>query len=143
MNLTSLISTIIAIITIGATVDFVMSSAAVVNWQDKTKDARNKIDLIEFDKATKLSNEWFLNIFDAVYGSRWLSVTRLVRSILSSLLAVFVISLLLGWEDTTIANAIATKEFMLEVLFTVFVVNLSADYISLQETRLVLKWSQQ
>ena len=55
---------------------------------------------MDVDGATAAANEWFVGLFDAIYDARFWSLRRFGRSALSSVLALAVITLVLGWDET-------------------------------------------
>lgn len=137
-----LISAIVALMAMATIADFLMTRQEVRKWRAATASARRSLKHLDVTAATLTSNEWFLGLFDAIYHNRFWSLRRFARSCISSLFAVLMISLAFGWEGTSIANAISSGKYLEEVLLTVIGVNLTADYISLQETRLVMVFSQ-
>ncbi len=102
-------------------------------WLEQLKNIDNR-------KVIKGSNSHFVDFFNKLYGKRHFSVKTFVRSCIFSttglILSLVVISLLgknvpyvLGLED----------EKGIMVVMTIFSLNLFADYISLIETRIILR----
>ena len=137
-----LFSSVIALMAMASLADHLMKRPDVQKWKEASAAARQMFDQMDIARATMTTNEWFLGLFNAVYYHRFWSWRRPIRSCISSLFALVLICLLLGWEGTSIANAIATGRYLVSVLVNVFVVNLIADYLSLQETRWVMERSQ-
>lgn len=128
---------------VAALADKVMTEEAVVAWRARTRELRGRVEQIDVDAATAAANEWFVGLFDAIYDARFWSLRRFVRSALSSLLALAVVTLLLGWEETILRLLAETGRegylFNLALLAIIaFGSNVLADYFSLQETRWVL-----
>lgn len=81
----------------------------------------------------------FCRMFDAVFGARHLSVKRLVRSAIASILSVFALYVLfahvLGVMDSRTFGAIPVTQALLVGV----VINILPDYLSLIETRWLLE----
>ena len=128
---------------VAALADKVMTEEAVLVWRARTRELRDRVERMDVDAATAAANEWFVGLFDAIYDARFWSLRRFVRSALSSVLALAVITLLLGWEETVFGKIVASGSAGVGLFFIVVIVvfgsNLLADYFSLQETRWVLE----
>ena len=81
----------------------------------------------------------FVALFDAVFGENHLSSRCMIRSVIASLVAVFVIWLLMGIGDAYSLRLQADLALG-EVLIYALAINLIADYLSLLETRWLLGW---
>ena len=129
---------------VAALADKVMTEEAVLAWRARTRELRGRVEQIDVDAATAAANEWFVDLFDAIYDARFWSLRRFGRSALSSLLALTVVTLLLGWEETALGSLVEERRWVILVLlgFLVILINLIGDYFSLQETRWVLGKSQ-
>ena len=135
---------VICIFGIAALIDRVMTEDAVRAWQRSSMDLRDRLLVLDITEATRIANVWFRGLFDAIYGERFWSFRRLVRSFISSVLALTVITLLLGWETTLFE----TLDFertgyfffgqLVGLLVMILILNTGGDYFSLQETRWVL-----
>ena len=143
MTLVELITSIILVVAVAVIVDHVINEEAVRKWQDKTREARRHLDTLDVKKATIESNRWFLGFFDAIYDDHIWSRKRLIRSCLSSVLALFIIGILLQWQESRFASALKDDPSaqLILVLASLIVANLFADYFSLQETRWVMRQS--
>lgn len=134
-----LLWSLIILFGIAVLIDKVMTEEAVRAWRDTTMELRGKIDELEIGAATTAANGLFRGLFDAIYGDRFWSRRRFIRSFFSSLLALSIIVLLLDWESTIFVRLSTTnQELLIAVLIIIFVINTFADYLSLQETRWVL-----
>ena len=129
---------------LAALVDKVMTEEAVLAWRERTRELRGRVEQIDVDAATAAANEWFIGLFDAIYDARFWSLRRFGRSALSSVLALAVITLLLGWEETAFGALVEEGDWVIWMLIgtLVILINLIGDYFSLQETRWVLGRSQ-
>ena len=90
--------------------------------------------------------ETFANIFDHVFGEKHLSFKCFFRSCLASIFSVAIFTLILTttqpgvlevFKDEASSNIL---DFLFMFLFVTFALNLIPDYLSLLETRLVLKY---
>lgn len=139
-----LIWIIIVLFGLAVVVDQLLTEESVRQWRASTRDLRRRMDKLDMDTAITAAHGLFCNLFDAIYGSRYWSKRRLVRSYYSSLLALGTVTLLLGWDTTVfgrVVDSVGTDEFailMLGACLAVFVLNPCADYVSLQETRWIL-----
>ena len=128
---------------LAALADKMMTEEAVLAWRERTRELRDRVEQMDVDAATAAANEWFVGLFDAIYDARFWSLRRFVRSALSSVLALAVITLLLGWQETifSLAAEVGRTRYMAGLVFIAIIAfgsNVLADYISLQETRWVL-----
>jgi len=106
-----------------------------------------------FRKIAKQSNIQFINLFNAIYGKRHISFKSFRRSLVSSTFAYLIcISFILIFHKTYFNNLISAVQnfdsFILKVAFIlttfilpIFLFNILIDYISLIETRIILKFS--
>ena len=94
------LSLIFFILTSAFLLDYVLKSPAGEVWKNKTKEWWVKLEEIEFDRAIKDANFWFLEFFDLIYDYRFWSIKRVVRSCISTILAVVFVIILTGWENT-------------------------------------------
>ena len=79
----------------------------------------------------------FTALFDAVFGSRHLSLNCFVRSTIASLVAVAIIWLMMG-NLGALGLRIRSELSLGSVLVLALAVNVAADYLSLLETRFLL-----
>lgn len=139
-----LLWSVIILFGIAVLIDKVMTEEGVRAWRESTRELRNKIDDLEIDAATTAAQGLFHGLFDAMYGARFWSRKRFVRSYLSSLLALGVITFLLDWETTYFGSiAFDDWEDLASISLLVFIINTGADYFSLQETRWILGRSRE
>ena len=152
----TLVTSIVLLMALAALIDHLMNERAVMEWRKTTYALRRELDTLDVEQATRASNEWFRGLFDAVYDKRPWSWRRAGRSCISSLLALALIVLALGWQETLFGQIIDILNTNLEIeiliisvlfltdlvlIFVPILSNLVADYVSLQETRLVMRWS--
>ena len=139
-----LIWTIVVLFAFAVIVDQMLTERSVTRWCESTKDLRRRIDEHGLDVAVTATHRLFCSLFDAIYGSRYWSKKRFVRSYYSSLLALGTVTLLLGWDTTIffrLVDSVGTEDFRRIVVgmsVAVFVMNPCVDYFSLQETRWIL-----
>lgn len=139
-----LIWIIVVLFGLAVVVDQLLSEESVRRWRESTRDLRRRMDERDLDIAITATHSLFCNLFDAIYGSRYWSRKRFVRSYYSSLLALGTVTLLLGWDTTVflrLVNSVGTGDFgriMVGMSLAIFVMNPGVDYLSLQETRWIL-----
>ena len=139
-----LIWTIVALFGFAVVVDQLMSEQGVRTWRESTRDFRKRMDKLDSDAAIATTHGMFCSLFDAIYGSRYRSAKRFLRSYYSSLLALCTVTLLVGWQSTVfgrVRDSVGTDDFFMMIAgvsLAVLVLNPCADYISLQETRWIL-----
>ncbi len=190
-----LIGTLVIVMLLAIMIDHLLSEPATVGWRKATAHARARIDELDVGEATLSANRWFLGLFDAIYGAKFWSLRRVFRSIISTLLAIHLVALIIGWDGTAlfwlyevtvlfikqqgIENIAVGSQWVIlfesndykvflehnkDTLFfqynitdssdswlgleevrlfiSMIIANFFADYISLQETRLVMLLSQ-
>ena len=134
---------IITLFAVAAVTDRVLTEDAVRAWRDSTLTFRRRLRELDAGAAMREANRWFGGLFDAIYGERFVSRRRFIGSCLSSTFALTFIILLLGWleEMTNIRGGgdVMARRTVLDALMFGFALNLIPDYLSLQETRWVLK----
>ena len=109
------------------------------------------------EKATTAAHSLYCEFFDRIYGSRTLSVRRIVASLISTIIAFFAVVISIGIHDTIVGEIwqlvlsrkadikpsmsnIATASILIGLI--VFMLNAIPDFISLAETRLILRWAE-
>jgi len=136
------ISVMGAIVAFSALLDWLISKEEEDRQKLKIIQWWNKLDEFSFDQAVKVSNIYFNNLFNSIFGPKILSWRCFLVSSLLSLLSVLLIAalfIMLGqfteghfwYQDTRLFLLIPISLFL----------NIWVDYISLIETRYVLKWS--
>ena len=139
-----LIWTIVVLFGLAVVVDQLLTDEGVKRWRESTRDLRRRTDELGFDAAIMATHGLFCNLFDAIYGRRYWSRKRFVRSYYSSLLALGTVTLLLGWDSTVfsrLVDAVGTDHLygmVWGMSLAIFIMNPCADYFSLQETRWIL-----
>jgi hypothetical protein len=96
-----------------------------------------------FNRATTSWLRHFSELFDRVFGARHFTWSCYKRSCIASLVAIAIITLvwasLYPEEVTRFAQAELAPLYVLALITTVLLFNLPTDYVSLLETRLLLK----
>ena len=119
--------------------DHLLKEEAAAAWKKASGEWWSNLDKESLHQIIVSANRWFLGLFDAVYGERVFSWKRTYRSILSSYLALLILTWLL-W--TTMDPVYRDSVFFATMLFAAIFYNLIPDYLSLQETRLIMQLSQ-
>ena len=144
----ALATSVILILIVAWLVDLLLREDDVRKWQEASKSMRMKLAALSIDEATLTTNKWYMLLFDAVYGPEILSRKRVARSCVSSLLALLLTTLAIGWEDTIFIHVFTEYEgaylnsIVVGAALFLLVGKFVADYFSLEETRLVMKFSQ-
>ncbi len=135
-----LVMTLLLILFAAFVVDFLLTEEEVKKWRAATREFRSRFKELDVFAATEASNVWFLGLFKAIYGERFFSRRRLAASAISTLLAMVLVAYVLeifaepGFH--ILLRGIASG------MVSLLVINLVADYLSLQETFWIMKWSQ-
>lgn len=144
-----LLIALISVLFLAALVDHLLQERSIQNWRAATLKARRSLNELEFAAAARRSNEWFLELFDAIYGRGFFSLRRFVRSLIATTLFVILLAYPLGFFDLISYHerlllgevTFNPLSSLAKTLLVLFVVNLLADYVSLQETRIVMRFS--
>jgi len=116
----------------------------ILHWWEQLKSIDNR-------SVIKGSNSFFVDLFDQIYGRRHFSIKAIVRSCIFSITALviaFIVCILLepsilsqSMEEGTdkIVEGAISGGYGYWFYLILFVGNLFADYISLIETRLILR----
>lgn len=132
----------------------VFISALVVDWLLTDKDLitqlaingqqNNKSNELQFESIALSTSKLFCRIFDSVYGNRTWSWKRFYRSAILSCLFVLFSVVIVGIEETFIGiYVLGNKVNFTDAIFLCTLLlsfNTIIDFVSLQETRLVLGW---
>lgn len=138
-----LVTSMILILTAAWMVDAVLREEDVKRWRLASREVRAQLATLDAGEASVAINRHFLSFFEAVYGSSFWSLKRFIRSCISSLFALVVIVLALGWQDTVFGERdLFDFKAYLGPVTGVILGNLLGDYLSLQETRWVMARSQ-
>ena len=122
-------------------------SAWLIDWLLGKDTRRLKKGLREADDAQGRDrysvvvtsvNSLFCDLFDAIYTKNFWSLRRFSRSCLLSITTLFFIALAFGLDRTFSPGLRGSADFFISYGASL-VINLVADYISLQETRWVLE----
>lgn len=108
----------------------------------KVADWLNSIATKSISQTIVESPRWFIEAFDRIFGDRHLSLRCFSRSCVASIMAVLVITIM--W---VVLDPISCKRFfssegvygIFSILFAALMLNLVPDYLSLLETRLILR----
>ena len=85
----------------------------------------------------------FLTLFEAVFGERHFTRKCFLRSVVASIVFqfIFIAAIAFFAEDPARIFRNLNPTTLAGILFLIFVVNVLGDYISLWETRLLLRWA--
>ena len=149
-----LVVTVALVMALAAVVDQLLDENAVREWRTKSHHMAREVRRLNVAELTTSANKWFLGLFDAIYGDRPMSIKRFTRSGISSLLALVLSSIILGWDrtplgayaDSKISGLLGIAELEVVIggsfLAVLILINLVADYASLAETRMIMRLSQ-
>lgn len=125
---------------IGSALDRYFLSERFVDWRASVRkvwvDLKGPDVLVTVRDVQRV----FFELFNLIYGDRFFSWKRIWASIVSTTLALIVITTLLGWQDSflqAIVKEIASGKYLIAIFPICF--NYIPDYVSLAETRLVLR----
>ncbi|MEO3427988.1 hypothetical protein AAFN88_03970 [Pelagibius sp. CAU 1746] len=135
-----LVMTLLLILFLAFAVDFLLTEEEVSKWRKATKELRGRFRELDVFAATEASNQWFLGLFKAIYGARFFSRRRLVASFLSTLLAMVLVAYVLQIFAEPGFHILLRG--MASGMVVLTVINLIADFLSLQETFWIMRWSQ-
>jgi hypothetical protein len=135
-----LVMTLLLILFLAFVVDFLLTEEEVKKWRVATKEFRDRFKELDVFAATEASNLWFLGLFKAIYGERFLSRRRLIASVISTLLAMVLVAYI--FQIFSLDGFHVLHHGLLSGLVVVTVVNFIADYLSLQETFWIMQFSQ-
>ena len=108
----------------------------------KVADWLNSIATKSISQTVVESPRWFIEAFDRIFGDRHLSLRCFSRSCVASIMAVLVITIMWVVLDPTSCKRFFSSEGASGIFFILFVasiLNLVPDYLSLLETRLILR----
>ena len=136
--------------TIAGIIAYLISCAGVLalfDYADKAassegkKWARALLDFGWKDTVTQWPSV-FCEMFDSIFGKRHFTWRCFWRSCVASVVAVVICSLIFWWlrpEHTPMAIGFRMTEWVLGIIGIIAVVNLFPDFVSLLETRLILR----
>ena len=127
----------LAILFISASVIDWLLGKSTVDLQGRLREAGVVQERDRYSGVVTSANVLFCDLFDAVYGKKFLSLRRFLRSGVLSVLTLFFVALLIGLDKTFSPDFPKNVEYFTSY-FASLAINLVADYISLQETRWVL-----
>jgi len=136
----------------GAALDKLVLSSRLEAWRRNIGKLWIKLNTPGAKALAQDANQLYCDFFDYIYGRRAFTWRRVWASVLSSMIALVVITLILGFKNTWFGyfyyELMDDPDFMLSwsvsFLFVIFptLLNLIPDFFSLIETRLVLNWSK-
>ena len=137
----------LAILLVAASlVDRVLSDESVDKMRRSSRHAADMLSASNWNRKILSSNALFLDVFDAVYGPNFWSWLRLRRScILSVTFVVFFVwfigpdNTILGWAGFLASDGESPWMVAVQMAALLTLVNLVADFVSLQETRWVME----
>ena len=142
VSINILITIIGTLMVLGYLIDYFLSEIKKTQISTWATDSWLRLDEIQIKKFVRRVSLSFLRFFDIIYGGKIFSFKRLSRSFLSTIFALTVIALLVGPENTKLAEIdFFNPDEILSLFVTVFCLNLVVDFFSLTETRLVLGWA--
>lgn len=141
----SIVSLLVAWATLVGMVLFLFSAIEATTTsvaKRKVADWLNSIATKSISQTMVESPRWFIEAFDRIFGDRHLSLRCFARSCVASIMAVLVITIV--W---VVLDPISCKRFFSSegvsgisfILCVALVLNLVPDYLSLLETRLILR----
>lgn len=122
-------------------VDWVLKDDAISSLPFNTKvksEAEERSELIVY------ANDWFRDLFDAIYGKETWSWKRFIRSVIMSFFFVLFAILVIGIDNTYFERGFFPFELSDIVVMSIFFlcINFFVDFISLQETRWVIGYAK-
>lgn len=147
-GITSLIVLVLSIAFLGIILDRIILSQGLDAWRKKVFELWDSLNKSDVTSLTQDVNHLYRDLFDYIYGSRFFSWRRLWTSALTSMAGMLIITLIVGIEGSfwteTLEGAPENISFWGQFYFVIslpIITNLPADFLSLAETRLVLRWS--
>jgi len=145
-DLLVLVSLMAVVALLGQALDALLRTERLADWRWGMAHLWARFDTHGAAGLTADAHALFCDLFDAVYGRRALTRQRAFASILSTGLALLVLTLVLGYENTywryaledTFEPAFDWEHFLL-LAVSPLVLNLVPDFFSLVETRWVLE----
>ena len=142
----TLIGGLAVLLLMASVIDYLLTDSAIAHLRESSRLAERKLIALNSRELAIAANKLFLNVFDAIYGPGFLSWRRFWRSCFLSVMFVVFSTFVIGIENTLIGQfnfQYAYAPVFVAVTTTMLLsVNLLADFISLQETRLVMGRAQ-
>lgn len=135
----NLLSMILGMFFFALIVDYVFKEGGVEAWRKASEQWWDSLGQVKFKEIIVAANRWFLELFDAIYGDKFWSWKRIYRSVLSSYFAVAILFAITGTAALDLPAAIGDVWFLVMMIATIL--NLLPDFISLQETRWIMRLS--
>ena len=147
-GVTSVIVIVVAVAAVGAILDRQVLSNRLESWRRGVRRLWLKLNTPGASDLSQDAHKLFCGLFDLIYGKRTFTWRRVWASSASSLVALFVVTLVLGYENTVwfavegwldeFGRPAQLALLAIVVLFASFL-NLIPDFFSLAETRWVLQ----
>jgi len=144
-DLLVLISLMAVVALLGQALDALLRTERLAAWRQGVARLWARLNTPGAVGLTAAAHALFCDLFDAIYGRRIFSRRRGFASILSTGLALLVLTLILGYENTYWRYALEDSfepafdwEHFLLLAVSPLVLNLVPDFFSLVETRWVL-----
>ena len=151
----SVVTIVVLLYAIAVAVDWALTTEAAQRYREVALDARRSLSDLDTHIATQTLNAQFQYLFEAIYTPRFFSAQRLLRSTASSIAAVIVLLLVFalifspGDIPGFLRSVFEERKFdtygdkkVWSGVTSMLVINLFADYVSLQETSWILRRSQ-
>lgn len=137
--MTELLVAFVWLMAMATLIDLVIGSEAVRAWRANTRALEQRLDEMDVLSATRAASRHFRDLFDAIYHPAFWSGQRFVRSCISSAFAVGMVIAGTHWMfgDLSVINQEIIWRYPFYIL-AFLLINLIADYFSLQETRWIL-----
>lgn len=145
-----LFALVIVVLISALIIDRLLNEKAVLAFRVWAGKAERKIAGKSVQNSLTWANHLSTRLFDAVYGNDWWSLRRLWRSVISTTLALAAVHVIGGWEDSLLIEAIELVrggnedndgKMIIAVSITVCLMVFVPDYLSLQQTRLLMGWA--
>lgn len=121
----------------------IMEDTATPDAKRKVADWIKSIATKSISQTVVESPRWFIEAFDRIFGDRHLTRRCFLRSCVASILTVFVMTVVwavldpTSWLEYLLAEGKSDAIFF--ILFAALILNLVPDYLSLLETRWILR----
>ena len=153
-DVVSLTVLIITLAALGSALDTFVLKSRLKIWRTKVRRLWKELNTPGARGLTQHANQLFTDLFDHVYGTDHFSNRRVKTSAISTTLGLLVFTLLVGlpprWSDLLTTGYWTPPFFELQIPIPSFfkfllgglIVNYVADFVSLIETRLILRLSR-
>lgn len=155
-SLSSVVILVVTFAALAAALDKFALRSHLDSWRQSVADLWRKLNTEGARELAQDANTLYCDLFDHIYGKSAFSRRRVRTSSATSLLALLVVTLLLGYQNTFFAvrfehlnqalaiisiwHRLAIYAVLVLLLFSFL--NLLPDFVSVMGTRLVLDWSK-